>query len=163
MQPNSSNDVFRAGLALHRASHSEAIIEHNEVHGNSTAANRGVSVRDARDPIVRENRFGTAQISGDSYQGNARSKAIVAGDSGRADRPALANVEIVGNLLRGETQLAHIKITRKKFIFSTAVFMLLLAKPAVAQVTTCPTGLTVDQAKGFIVSQLGACTVSAVR
>ena len=83
----------------------EALIENNEVHGNSRdGANQGgISVRDAQDATIKNNRFGAATIGGDAYQPNARDVAITASASGRSDRPNLSNIDIVNNGLNGET------------------------------------------------------------
>jgi hypothetical protein len=98
----------RAGIRFERvgdvADAGEALIENNEVHGNSTAAPRGgISVRDAQNTTIQNNRFGAATIAGVVYQPNSSNVAIVASDSGRADRPDLFNIDILGNILNGET------------------------------------------------------------
>jgi hypothetical protein len=82
----------------------EALIERNEVHGNSPDAVRGgISVRDAQNAIIQNNRFGAVTIGGVQYSPNARAVAIIASDSGRSDRPNLWNIDIIGNILNGET------------------------------------------------------------
>jgi hypothetical protein len=82
----------------------EALIENNQVHGNSPDANRGgISVRDAENAIIRGNTFGGATIAGVSYGPNSGGIAIIASDSGRADRPDLRNIQLIGNNLNGET------------------------------------------------------------
>jgi hypothetical protein len=81
----------------------EALIENNEVHGNSTGAVRGgVSLHDAQNALVRNNVFGAATIAEVAYLPNSEGVAIRATDSGRPDRPDLFNVDIVGNVLNGE-------------------------------------------------------------
>ena len=71
-----------------------ALIEFNEVHGNSYGAVRGgVSIRDSQDALVQSNVFG----------GNRDRVAVRASDSGRTDRTDLWNVDIVNNTLNGET------------------------------------------------------------
>jgi hypothetical protein len=83
----------------------EALIENNEVHGNSRdeANQGGISVRDAQDATIQNNRFGAATIGGGAYQANSRDFAITASASGRSDRPNLSNIDIVNNALNGET------------------------------------------------------------
>jgi hypothetical protein len=81
----------------------EALIENNEVHGNSPdAARGGISVRDAQNATIQNNRFGAATIAGVAYQPNSRNVAINAYDSGRTDRPDLFNIVIADNILNGE-------------------------------------------------------------
>src|SRR5918998_3216012 len=81
----------------------EALIENNEVHGNSPDANRGgISVRDAKDATIQANTFGGATIAGVSYGPNSGGIAIIASDSGRTDRPDLFNIDILNNTLNGE-------------------------------------------------------------
>ena len=86
------------------ASEPTALIEGNEVHGNSYDANRGaISVRDAQNALIRNNVFGEANIEGVAYRANAAEPgAVRASDSGRSDRTDLWNVEIVDNFLNGE-------------------------------------------------------------
>jgi hypothetical protein len=98
----------RAGIRFERvgdvADAGEALIENNGVHGNSTEAPRGgISVRDAQNATVQNNRFGAATIAGVVYPPNSSNVAIVASDSGRADRPDLFNIDIISNILNGET------------------------------------------------------------
>jgi hypothetical protein len=98
----------RAGIRFERvgdvADAGEALIENNEVHGNSTAAPRGgISVRDAQNATIQNNRFGAATIAGVAYPPNSSNVAIIASDSGRADRPDLFNIDIIGNVSNGET------------------------------------------------------------
>jgi hypothetical protein len=82
----------------------EALIENNDVHGNSPDANRGgISVRDAQNATIQNNRFGPVTIADVAYLPNSRNVAIIAADSGRADRPDLFNIDIVNNTLNGET------------------------------------------------------------
>jgi hypothetical protein len=74
------------------------------VHGNSPDANRGgISVRDAQNATIQNNRFGPVTIADVAYLPNSRNVAIIAADSGRADRPDLFNIDIVNNTLNGET------------------------------------------------------------
>ena len=81
----------------------KALIENNEVHGNSPDAVRGgISVRDAQNATIQYNHFGAATIAGVTYPPNSRNVAIVASDSGRTDRPDLFNIRIVNNILNGE-------------------------------------------------------------
>jgi parallel beta-helix repeat protein len=89
----------RAGIRFERvgdvSTAGEALIEYNEVHGNSIDENRGgISVRDAQNATIRNNRFGDPP--------NARNVATIASDSGRSDRPNLFNIDIVNNTLNGE-------------------------------------------------------------
>ena len=98
----------RAGIRFERvgdvADAGEALIENNEVHGNSTAVPRGgISVRDAQNATIQNNRFGAATIAGILYPPNSSNVAIIASDSGRADRPDLFNIDVIGNILNGET------------------------------------------------------------
>jgi hypothetical protein len=85
----------RAGIRFERvgdvSTAGEALIENNEVHGNSPNERRGgISVRDAQDATIRNNRFGAVTIGVVPYQPNARNVAIIASDSGRSDRPNLS-------------------------------------------------------------------------
>ena len=97
----------RAGIRFERvgdvSTAGEALIEYNEVHGNSPNEKRGgISVRDAQNATIYNNRFGEVSISGVTYPANARNVAIIASDSGRSDRPNLYNIDIVNNTLNGE-------------------------------------------------------------
>ncbi len=97
----------RAGIRFEQvgdvADSGEALIENNEVHGNSASAVRGgVSIHDAQNALVRNNVFGAAIIADVAYLPNSEGVAIRATDSGRSDRPDLLNVDIVGNVLNGE-------------------------------------------------------------
>jgi hypothetical protein len=101
-------DNGRAGIRFEKvgdvADAGEALIENNEVHGNSTdAGTGGISVRDAQNATIQNNRFGAATIAGVAYQPNSGNLAITASDSGRTDRPDLFNVDILNNYLNGET------------------------------------------------------------
>jgi hypothetical protein len=88
----------------------EALIENNEVHGNSPdAARGGISVRDAPNATIQNNHFGGATIAGVSYPPNSLKVAIIASDSGRSDRPNLFNIDIVNNDLSGEKATETIK------------------------------------------------------
>jgi LPXTG-motif cell wall-anchored protein len=98
----------RAGIRFERvgevADAGEALIENNAVHGNSPDAVRGgISVRDAQNATIQNNRFGAATIAGVAYPPNSGNVAIVASDSGRTDRPDLFNIDIISNILNGET------------------------------------------------------------
>ena len=100
-------DNGRAGIRFEQvgdvADSGEALIEYNEVHGNSTGAVRGgVSIHDAQNALVRNNVFGAAIIAGVAYLPDAEGVAIRATDSGRTERPDLWNVDIVANVLNGE-------------------------------------------------------------
>src|SRR5215217_5974750 len=97
----------RAGIRFEQmgdvADAGEALIENNAVHGNGTDATRGgISVRDAQNATIQNNRFGAATIAGVAYQPNSRNVAINASDSGRTDRPDLFNIVIADNILNGE-------------------------------------------------------------
>jgi hypothetical protein len=97
----------RAGIRFERvgdvSTAGEALIEYNEVHANSTDERRGgISVRDAQNATIQNNRFGEVTISGVKYLANDRNVAIIASDSGRSDRPNLFNIDIVNNTLNGE-------------------------------------------------------------
>jgi hypothetical protein len=101
-------DNGRAGIRFEEvggvSTAGEALIEENEVHDNSLDADRGgISVRDAQDATIRNNRFGAATIGGVAYLPNSRDVAIIASDSGRSDRPNLSNIAVVNNALNGET------------------------------------------------------------
>lgn len=98
----------RAGIRFEKvgdvSTAGEALIEYNEVHGNSPNEKRGgISVRDAQNATIRNNRFGAVSIGGVKYPANARNVAIMASDSGRSSRPNLFNIDIVNNTLNGET------------------------------------------------------------
>jgi hypothetical protein len=98
----------RAGIRFENVGGSnagEALIENNEVHGNSygDAERGGISVRDAQNATIKNNRFGEVTIDGVRYPPNSRAVAIIASDSGRADRPNLFNIHIESNTLNGET------------------------------------------------------------
>jgi Right handed beta helix region len=100
-------DNGRAGIRFERvgdvADAGEALIENNEVHGNSSGAVRGgVSIHDAQNALVRNNVFGATTIAEVAYLPNSEGVAIRATDSGRSDRPDLFNVDIVDNVLNGE-------------------------------------------------------------
>jgi hypothetical protein len=89
----------RAGIRFESVGGSnagEAMIEYNEVHGNSfgDVKRGGISVRDAQNATIRNNRFGDPH--------NSRNVAIIASDSGRSSRPNLGNILIVNNILNGE-------------------------------------------------------------
>jgi hypothetical protein len=91
----------RAGIRYENSTNA-ALIEYNEVHGNSYAAKRGgVSVHDAQDAQVRNNVFGPATIANVSYRANAVA-AVRATDSGKSNRPNLSNIVIVDNTLNRE-------------------------------------------------------------
>ncbi|HSK84532.1 MAG TPA: right-handed parallel beta-helix repeat-containing protein [Rubrobacter sp.] len=97
----------RAGIRFERvgdvSTAGEALIEYNEVHSNSPNENRGgISVRDAQNATIQNNRFGEVTIGGVKYLANARNVAIIASDSGRSDRPNLFNIDKVNNTLNGE-------------------------------------------------------------
>ena len=97
----------RAGIRFERvgdvADAGEALVENNEVHGNSFGEVRGgVSIHDAQNALVRGNVFGATVVAGVAYLPNSGGVAIRATDSGRADRPDLWNADIVDNVLNGE-------------------------------------------------------------
>ena len=60
-------------------------------------------MRDAQNATIRNNRFGEVTIDGVRYPPNSRDVAIIASDSGRADRPNLSDIHIESNTLNGET------------------------------------------------------------
>src|SRR5829696_7477408 len=96
----------RAGIRFERvgdvSNAGEALIEFNEVHENSANENRGgISVRDAQNATIQNNRFGAATIAGVAYRPNYRA-AIIASDSGRSSRPNLGNILIQNNTLNRE-------------------------------------------------------------
>jgi len=86
------------------ASEPTALIEGNEVHGNSYGANRGgISAADTQNASIRANVFGAKTIAGVAYRANeAKAGAVKAIDSGRSSRTDLWNVDIVDNVLNGE-------------------------------------------------------------
>jgi hypothetical protein len=86
------------------ASEPTALIEGNEVHGNSYSENRGgISAHDTQNALIRDNVFGAKTIAGVAYRANAaKPGAVKASDSGRSSRTDLWNVEIVDNVLNGE-------------------------------------------------------------
>ena len=102
-------DNGRAGIRFERVGQvsnaGEALIENNEVHGNSygDAERGGISVRDAQNATIRNNRFGEVTIDGVRYPPNSSDVAIIASDSGLADRPNLLDIHIESNTLNGET------------------------------------------------------------
>jgi hypothetical protein len=82
----------------------EALIQRNEIHGNSYDARRGgISMRDAENATIQNNQFGAVTIAGVSYPRNAGGVAITATDSGEANRPNLFNIDIGNNILNGES------------------------------------------------------------
>jgi hypothetical protein len=82
----------------------EALIQRNEIHGNSYDARRGgISMRDAENAIVQNNQFGAVTIAGVSYPRNSDGVAIMVSNSGEANRPKLFNIDIRNNVLNGET------------------------------------------------------------
>ena len=97
----------RAGIRFEKvgdvADAGEALIENNEVHGNSLKVSRGgIDIRDAQNALVRNNVFGAKTIAGVAYPRNRDRMAIRATDSGRSDRPNLFDADIVNNVLNGE-------------------------------------------------------------
>src|SRR5215217_3667423 len=86
------------------ASEPTALIEGNEVHGNSYGENRGgISAADTQNALIRANVFGAKTIAGVAYRANAsKPGAIKAIDSGSSTRTDLWNVEIVDNVMNGE-------------------------------------------------------------
>jgi hypothetical protein len=100
----------RAGIRLENGSNPKALIENNQVHGNSPDATRGgISVRDSQNAIIQGNHFGGATIAGVAYPPNSGNVAIIASDSGGADRTNLSNIDIVNNDLSGEKATETIK------------------------------------------------------
>jgi hypothetical protein len=97
----------RAGIRFENVGGSnggEALIENNEVHQNSLKLSRGgIDIRDAQNALVRNNVFGAKTIANVAYSPNANGVAIRATDSGRLDRPDLFNIDIINNILNGET------------------------------------------------------------
>ena len=82
----------------------EALIQRNEIHGNSYEVSRGgISMRDAENATIQNNQFGAVTIAGEPYPRNADGVAITATDSGEANRPNLFNIDIANNILNGET------------------------------------------------------------
>jgi hypothetical protein len=86
------------------ASEPTALIEGNEVHGNSYAENRGgISAADTQNAVIRNNVFGAKSIAGVEYRVNApKPGAIKAIDSGSSSRTDLWNIDIQDNILNGE-------------------------------------------------------------
>ena len=82
-----------------------ALIEHNEVYGNSAEAPlapRPISIRNSQNAVVRANVFGGATIDGVAYPPNSQHIAVRAADAGLPDRTDLWNVDIIDNVLNGE-------------------------------------------------------------
>ena len=81
-----------------------ALIEENEVHGNSYDGIRGgISAADTQNALIRANVFGAKTIEGVAYSANAtKPGAVRAIDSGSSGRTDLWNVDIVDNELNGE-------------------------------------------------------------
>ena len=86
------------------ASEPTALIEENEVHGNSYNENRGgISAADTQNAVIRANHFGPANIAGVEYRANAAGPGAVKSiDSGRSSRTDLWDIDVVNNDLRGE-------------------------------------------------------------
>jgi hypothetical protein len=83
-----------------------ALIEHNEVYGNSAGAPlapRPISIRNSQNAVVRANVFGGVTIDGVVYPPNSQNVAVRAADAGLSDRTDLWNVDIIDNVLNGET------------------------------------------------------------
>ncbi|HKH35614.1 MAG TPA: hypothetical protein VKA82_00320 [Rubrobacter sp.] len=83
-----------------------ALIEYNEVYGNSAGAPlapRPISIRNSQNAVVRANVFGGATIDGVVYPPNSQNVAVRAADAGLPDRTDLWNVDIIDNVLNGET------------------------------------------------------------
>jgi len=77
----------------------EALIGHNEVHGNGKLETRsGIGAGDAQNALIRENVFGAMTFASVAYSKNAGG-AIRLRDSGRSDRLDLFNIDIVNNTL----------------------------------------------------------------
>ena len=84
------------------SSASEALIEHNEVHGKGKLeTSSGIGARDAQNALIRESVFGAKTIASVAYSKNAGG-VIRASNSGRSDRPDLFNIDIVNNTLGEE-------------------------------------------------------------
>ena len=81
-----------------------ALIEGNEVHGNSFNENRGgISAVDTQNALIRDNVFGAKTIAGVAYRANApKPGAVKAIDSGRTSRTDLWNIDIQDNVPNGE-------------------------------------------------------------
>ena len=93
----------RGGIRIENSPNA-ALIENNEIHGNSRLAVRGgVSIRDSQNATVRNNVFGRVTIGSVTYDYNRDKVAVRASDSGRTDRTDLWNVDIVNNTLNNET------------------------------------------------------------
>jgi hypothetical protein len=86
------------------ASEPTALIEANEVHGNSYSAHVGaISVRDSQNVLIRRNVFGEATIAGVAYRANAaKPGAVNASNSGKSSRTDLWNIDIQDNVPNGE-------------------------------------------------------------
>jgi len=84
-----------------------ALIEYNEVYGNSAGADilapRPISIRNSQNAVVRHNVFGVATIDGVEYSHNGQNVAVRAADAGLPDRTDMWNVDIMDNVLNGET------------------------------------------------------------
>jgi Disaggregatase related len=94
-------DNGRAGIRFERvgevADAGEALIENNEIHGNSTGAVRGgVSIHDAQNALVRNNVFGAATIADVVYLPNSKGVAIRA-RRGSAFSSHLRRIYLLGN------------------------------------------------------------------
>ena len=86
------------------ASEPTALIEGNEVHGNSYGENRGgISAADTQNALIRDNVFGAKSLAGVSYGPNAaKPGGVKAIDSGLSSRTDLWNIDIQDNVLNGE-------------------------------------------------------------
>lgn len=88
------------------ASHTTALVENNEIHGNGYKRRSGfggASQHDAQNATFRNNVFGPKTIAGVSYRANAGRLAIRFSDSGHRSRTDLWNGDAVGNSLGIET------------------------------------------------------------
>jgi hypothetical protein len=66
-------------------------------------APRPISIRNSPNAVVRANVFGEATIDGVQYSHNGQNVAVRAADAGLSDRTDLWNVDIIDNVLNGET------------------------------------------------------------
>lgn len=100
---NNGRDGVRWEKVGDEATHGEALVYLNEIHGNGVYERRaGVGVRDAQDITIRDNNFGSVTIA-DVYYG-LNGYAWSATDSGRTDRPNLYNVDVFYNANNGDAE-----------------------------------------------------------
>jgi len=93
----------RAGIRYENSA-TKALFENNEIHANGLQERRGgVDIRDSQNATVKNNKFGPETIAGVSYAANGDKIGARATDSGRSDRVNLANIDVIGNNMDGDS------------------------------------------------------------